>query len=197
MRWWTSDLHFGHRNIIDYVPRPFREVSHMNEMLVKYWNESVDPNDSVYIVGDFAMGQIAETLLIAERLNGTKVLMAGNHDRCWMGAQGSAEKRADWQEEYEKVGLMVVQGPQEIELSDGTDVLVNHFPYVEISRHGDRYSAYRSNFEGKWLIHGHTHQKVQCKPENFEIHVGTDAWDYHPVSEDQIIDIIQAHGGTP
>jgi calcineurin-like phosphoesterase family protein len=28
--WFTADLHLGHRNIIDYCNRPFRDVEAMN-----------------------------------------------------------------------------------------------------------------------------------------------------------------------
>lgn len=37
----TSDTHFGHANIINLCKRPFRDVNHMNDMLVENWN--VDP----------------------------------------------------------------------------------------------------------------------------------------------------------
>jgi calcineurin-like phosphoesterase family protein len=32
--WFTSDHHFGHRNIIAYVKRPFENVHDMDEFLV-------------------------------------------------------------------------------------------------------------------------------------------------------------------
>ena len=50
----TSDLHFGHANIIKYDSRPFNSISHMDEELIKRWNESVSPNDTVYILGDIS-----------------------------------------------------------------------------------------------------------------------------------------------
>ena len=44
----------------------------------------------------------------------------------------------------------------------------------------------RSNKEV--LIHGHTHSKE--KGSGNQIHVGVDAWDYYPVSEDEIKSLI-------
>jgi len=61
--WFTSDLHIGHANIIDYCNRPFRDaggnpdVPFMNEMLVKNWNERVIPDDLVVCLGDMVMGR--------------------------------------------------------------------------------------------------------------------------------------------
>lgn len=37
----TSDTHFGHANIINLCKRPFRDVNHMNDMLVENWNNVV------------------------------------------------------------------------------------------------------------------------------------------------------------
>ena len=83
--WFTADLHLGHRNIIDYCNRPFRDVEAMNNALVENWNESIAADDTVWIVGDFALGKIADTLPMVGALHGNKILVAGNHDRCWVG----------------------------------------------------------------------------------------------------------------
>lgn len=33
--WFTSDLHFGHANIIEYSGRPFPDLDHMNRALIE------------------------------------------------------------------------------------------------------------------------------------------------------------------
>jgi calcineurin-like phosphoesterase family protein len=85
----TSDLHFFHRNIIQYSNRPYLnengdpDVDAMNEGIVANWNEVVGPKDRVYILGDVAMGGKSKAPKLAEylrRLNGTKYLVPGNHD---------------------------------------------------------------------------------------------------------------------
>ena len=50
-----GDLHFGHRNIIKYCNRPFKDVEDMTEKLIKNWNSVVGKNDIVYVDGDFAL----------------------------------------------------------------------------------------------------------------------------------------------
>ena len=94
-RYFTADLHLGHRNIIDYSGRPFRDVEQMDEALVEGWNATVAPDDEVMVLGDFAMGSIDETLPVAGVLNGRKVLLAGNHVRCWLGHKNGVDAATD------------------------------------------------------------------------------------------------------
>lgn len=78
--WFTSDHHFGHKNILVFEPeaRPFKTVEEMNETLIDRWNSVVRKGDIVYHLGDFAFGK--HNICIAERLNGKKRLVLGNHD---------------------------------------------------------------------------------------------------------------------
>jgi calcineurin-like phosphoesterase family protein len=78
--YFTSDTHFGHRNILEYEKeaRPFETVEEMNEQLITNWNETVNPKDIVFHLGDFAFG--ASNVAIANRLHGHKRLIMGNHD---------------------------------------------------------------------------------------------------------------------
>ena len=78
--WFTSDTHFGHKNILEYEKeaRPFETVEEMNEALISNWNDTVRPKDIVYHLGDFAFGR--SNVELAGRLNGRKRLIMGNHD---------------------------------------------------------------------------------------------------------------------
>lgn len=78
--WFTSDTHFGHKKILEYEPeaRPFSSVEEMNEVMIDRWNHCVRRNDVIYHLGDFCFGKA--NLSIAERLNGKKRLIMGNHD---------------------------------------------------------------------------------------------------------------------
>ncbi len=80
MKFFTSDLHLGHANIINYTGRPFKDVPHMNEVLINNFNAVVFPEDTTYFVGDIVMGPRKENLKLVSRLNGTKILILGNHD---------------------------------------------------------------------------------------------------------------------
>ncbi|MBV7396104.1 hypothetical protein [Mameliella sediminis] len=81
----TGCTHFGHANIIRLANRPFASVGHMDEVLIANWNATVRPQDTVYHLGDFAMGGAPGEDYLA-RLNGRIVLMQGNHDPQGWGA---------------------------------------------------------------------------------------------------------------
>lgn len=76
-----GDCHFGHKNIIRYCNRPFKDVDDMTEKLIKLWNNVVGNNDIVYVVGDFALCGKNKIIEIGQRLNGRKRLIMGNHDQ--------------------------------------------------------------------------------------------------------------------
>lgn len=78
----TSDLHFGHENIIKLADRPFTSVESMDEFMISQWNNVVSPQDVVFIVGDFCCRNKKPVGYYLERLNGTKILITGNHDKC-------------------------------------------------------------------------------------------------------------------
>lgn len=50
----------------------------MHECIIERWNAVVSPGDIVFHLGDFAFGK--RWIAIAERLNGKKRLVMGNHD---------------------------------------------------------------------------------------------------------------------
>ncbi len=80
MNYYISDLHFGHKNVISYDNRPFKDVEEMNEVLIKNWNNKVEPTDTVYILGDFSWLNKNKTAEILKKLAGKKILIKGNHD---------------------------------------------------------------------------------------------------------------------
>lgn len=78
--WFTSDHHFGHKNILEYeaAHRPFASLEEMHEVLIERWNATVSSKDIVYHLGDFCFGRA--NIAFAAKLNGKKRLIMGNHD---------------------------------------------------------------------------------------------------------------------
>ena len=176
--WFTADLHLGHTNIIGYCDRPFADVDTMNRALIERWNETVGTADDVWVLGDFALGRIAETLPLAKELHGRKLLVAGNHDRCWAGHGPKADR---WIDRYLDAGFAEIhQGRIEVDFA-GLDVVGCHFPYRGDSHDKDRFAEHRPPDQGRWLLHGHVHERWrQC---DRMVNVGVDAWQYRPVSD--------------
>jgi len=82
--WFTSDLHFGHDNMVDFrnelgvYNHKFGSTADMNERIVELWNSVVRHRDTVWVLGDLAWSK--EGLKLFDRLDGAKHLILGNHD---------------------------------------------------------------------------------------------------------------------
>jgi calcineurin-like phosphoesterase family protein len=119
--WITSDLHFGHTNIMKFCPETrghFRDVQHMNEEMVRMWNEKVQPGDTVYILGDVAFCSASDAARILQRLNGDKILIEGNHDR-------KAIKDVSFQKCFKEIHKYL-----DINYN-GHKIVMSHFPFLE------------------------------------------------------------------
>ena len=79
--YFTSDHHFGHKNIIKFSKRPFKGVDEMDEMLIQKWNEKIKPEDDVYHLGDVGLSSFGKLSKILEKLNGKIYLINGNHEK--------------------------------------------------------------------------------------------------------------------
>lgn len=83
--WVYSDPHFYHNNIVKFTNydgskvRPWDDAEEMTEDMIRWYNECVDDQDRVYILGDVAF-TAAGIQRSVSRLKGRKVLVPGNHD---------------------------------------------------------------------------------------------------------------------
>jgi calcineurin-like phosphoesterase family protein len=179
MIWFTSDPHFGHRQILTYSKRPFATLEEMHETLIKNWNECVRPNDTIYVLGDMALCSFKEFEPIAKRLNGIKYLIRGNHDHYSEG-------------QYNKLGFTVLH---EVKMKlAGHMVRLSHYPYALpwykrpfAFKSELRYMERRPpKIEGEWLLHGHSHVKYKKADKENRIHIGVDAFNFYPVSQREI-----------
>lgn len=77
----TSDWHIGHANSIKFDNRPFATLEEMHEALVSNYNKQVKDGGVCYFLGDIFTHSSELTKSVITRLNGTKVLIRGNHDK--------------------------------------------------------------------------------------------------------------------
>jgi calcineurin-like phosphoesterase family protein len=192
MIFFTSDLHFYHRNVLTYCQRPFKDVYHMHEVLISNWNATVATDDLVYILGDFAFGSLAKIAAITQRLSGHKVLVRGNHD----------DRRVLQQENWAALGFDCVfnsePGGVELEIAPGLTVRLSHYPYVGAgdSSATERFPERRCIDNGGWLLHGHCHGCLgQVRDRMIDVGVDADPLKiYAPIPLDRILQVITALG---
>lgn len=87
--WAISDLHLSFARPVRREHFAARWRDHAVQ-IERHWREVVTPNDLVLLPGDLSMARnhrdLQPDLQWLERLPGTKILSAGNHDRWWNGA---------------------------------------------------------------------------------------------------------------
>lgn len=166
MIWFTADLHLGHRNVIRYSKRPFKDVEEMDEALVTNWNDVVRPGDSVYVVGDFSFHRREQSKQLFQRLAGQKFLVRGNHDK-----EDKVNALFGWVKDLYTVKVPDPDAP------GGTQrIVLCHYAL----RVWDR-AHY-----GTWSAFGHSHGTLPDDPRLRSTDVGVDPNGYFPVSYDQL-----------
>ena len=178
----TSDLHFGHENVLKFDERPFETVEEMDEELIRRWNNKVDKGDLVYVLGDLIWKTANnEALSILKRLNGQIILIKGNHDRFIKNA--TAKNALAGLKDYDDICVA---------LADGTTrrcILSHYFmPF---------YNGHRQN---AIHLHGHSHNTEEhylelgiiqaIKKNGYEpkvYNVGCMLWNYEPVTLEEIL----------
>lgn len=199
---YTSDLHFGHANIIKYCNRPFSSVGEMDEAMIAQWNSVVSTEDTVFVLGDYAMGDRKRGLSYLLRMNGTKILINGNHDKL------SAVNNKSWKYQREYLNdedgnelFHAVQDFSEVSLpslvknAKNRRVLLSHYPYTgDHEDRNDRYSQFRFKDEGKTLLHGHIHDEAWIQKSSSGatmFNVGVDVNGFLPIEAQGIHRLIQ------
>lgn len=172
--WFTSDLHFSHRNIIRFCNRPWENTTQMEKGLIENWNNYVGDNDIVFVLGDtfwFNDSQhIRKTLSL---LKGKDIyLIPGNHD--------------DF-EAYHRVNDPRIHLCADVvccwfteENNPTREVWLSHYPMMTWP-HRER---------GAWQLFGHIHSqpgKDTGVDQDLPLHwnqadVGCDRFFYRPVS---------------
>ena len=80
--WFISDLHLGHRNVIKFCNRPYSNEKEMGISLIQNWNDVVNENDIVFVLGDtFWFNDSHSIKRVLSQLKGKDIyILPGNHD---------------------------------------------------------------------------------------------------------------------
>lgn len=174
--WFIGCTHFGHESMYKFVKpngekvRPFANAEEGDAIMIERWNSRVSKGDKVYVLGDVAFTPKAiETMRI---LNGTKVLIKGNHDKLPLSV-------------YQKY-FKDVRSDTKI-----ADIMLSHIPI-----HPQSLYRHRS---GLWFVNVHAHlhgrpvledddgsldaeYRPEAKPDIRYFSVCVEMIDYAPIS---------------
>ena len=159
----TSDLHFGHANVIRFDGRPFEAVEEMNEELIRRWNAKVDKGDLVYVLGDMIWR------------------MQGNHDRFVKNA--GVKNMLAAVKDYDDICVTLEDGRKK------RCILSHYFIPMYI---GHRYNAVHLHGHSHNTEEAREEERITQdligKGYTLRIYnVGCMHWDYAPVTLDEIL----------
>lgn len=171
MRYFISDTHFGHSNIIRYEDRPYGDTYMMDEAMICRWNEIVSDDDTVYFLGDFALGPLGYCRDIFNRLKGRKTAIIGNHDKSYACLA--------------KIGFVGVFEEAVIRIEGKMVKLMHH------------YIPGALNDDVDFIMHGHVHSKRPFEIVDRMLNISVEVIDYRPVSEKLIGEMMRKYKAKP
>ena len=180
--YFTSDLHFGHRHVLEACRPQFETTDEMDAFLLENWNHTVTDNDEVYILGDLCYKSKNPADYYLSRMSGKKHLIVGNHDYKWLKAMEDEDKK----QYFVSVDHLCT-------VNMGKHLLtLCHYPMLEWNR--SRYASDQAT-STSWLIHGHIHNSTTLESFRYikehlpcALNAGVDINSYMPVTFEQMLE---------
>ena len=176
----TSDLHFGHRNVIKFCNRPWQDEKEMNSGLIDNWNSVVGNNDIVFVLGDtFWFNDSHSIKKVISKLNGKDIyVLPGNHDD-FSGWYRIDDPRIHLCSDTVVLWLQF-EGRKKI-----FEIWMNHYPLM----------TWPHREGGSIQLFGHIHSqegKYDGVDQDLPLHknqidVGCDRWGWKPISIEDIM----------
>ena len=173
--WMSSDLHLGHDREFVWGARGYDSIEEMNEAIIRNFNEVVEEDDDLYLLGDCVLGDLETGLAMLKQLKGKIHIIMGNHD---------TDKRIEAYKQMENV----------------VEVVVAHkMKYKKFHFYLSHYPTLTGNLEAESLhqvainLFGHTHQQTNFYNDiPWMYHVGVDSHNCYPMLLDDIIEECKA-----
>ena len=182
MKYFTSDTHFGHENIIRYCDRPFVDVREMNLVMLSNLQQMLTDDDDLYFLGDWCMNPKYYRLIRSVPFRHLFFIL-GNHDRSgklkeYIEADGLSERitvKNEMTVEIAGKPFYLVHRP--IQGSDEVPTLCGHVHEKwTIQQPGCELREYKNQQEN--------HTKVLKQPV---LNVGVDRHAFLPLSEAEVL----------
>lgn len=142
MIYYCADLHAFHSNIIRFnkAENLFSTVEDMNSTIIKNWNQKINNDDTVFIIGDECWLKPTDERYehFFAQLKGQKQLIRGNHSPSQFPPH--VRKHFCDIKDYKEI----------VDYVDGVayHVVLCHYPII----------CFKNDFKPDWvMIHGHTH----------------------------------------
>lgn len=195
--YFIADLHFSHAGTLYFHPQR-REAAGISvdelksdraasvlkhdEWLINLWNETVRREDTVYILGDFCLGNRERAEKILQRLKGKKFFIEGNHDKSVHGL----ERYFEWYGQIKEAKFSNNQYDF-IDPNETFCVELCHYPLLTWNRRP----------HGTCMVHGHTHGSIEdfnTSSLELRVDVGLDTKfaDYNLVSLEKLYEHFKA-----
>jgi calcineurin-like phosphoesterase family protein len=171
----TSDWHLGETRF-EIMGRPFTDQQEMIDTLVENHNRVVQPEDTVYMLGDVCFQKTPEFLPQVDRFNGMKHLVRGNHDRVFTDK--------DLEQYFVSITPEGSGIELDIPLSDETNVKDTNILHAYLTHYPTQGKEEFFNLVG----HIHGAWKYQLNMLN----VGVDVHNYCPVNTESLLFHFQA-----
>lgn len=177
--WFTSDLHFGHRNVLKFCNRPWEDEKLMGRGLIQNWNNTVGDNDIVFVLGDTFWFNDSHSIKRAlSQLKGKDIyILPGNHDE-FESYHRVVDPRIHLCQDVMVVWITEENQPKR-------EVWLSHYPMMTW--------PHREN--GAYQFFGHIHSrpdKFEGVDQDLPLHwnqadVGCDFWAWTPVDLDTLM----------
>lgn len=183
--YFSSDQHFGHKNVLRFCQRPYETTKEMGKALIDNWNSKVTNNDIIFVLGDFFWFHGRhEIKKVVDKLNGKTIyIVPGNH--CKRTAYELCDERVQLLDDISALYIREVGKPQV-----KYEVYVSHMPLMTWP-HRER---------GSYNFFGHIHsgprslsQVDQDLPfhKGLQYDIGVDNNEYTPIELEEIINILK------
>ena len=172
MRYFISDIHLSHTNVIKFSGRPFETIEEMDKTIIENVMTPLKAGDDLYFLGDLSWKQTgSEAFFKALPKNVRFHWILGNHDK-------DSHK---YKQHCTSIEIM-----KEIKIN-GVSVTLCHYPML----------SWNKSHHGAWMLFGHIHTDshgtsgIAEKTKGKMLNVNCEFHDYKPWNEDQIIEYMK------
>jgi len=168
MKYFLSDLHLYHTNVLKFGDRPFSSIEEMNTAIMYNINSVLKKGDDFYLLGDLAFRKEGYDLFFSEFPKYANLhWVLGNHDKQY--------------KKYEKY-CTSVSLLKEIKIG-GVHTTLCHYPMI----------SWNKSHHNSWMLFGHHHSNahgwegIHERTKGKMLNVNCEFHDFTPWSEDEIV----------